>query len=251
MRNVAIFGDSVSKGVIYDSSLKRYRFAKGIDWQNIERRLNIKIENHSKMGATITYGYEKLSTYLKTQPKVDTILLEYGGNDCDYKWEEVAQKASKDYQPNTTVEIFRKTLIKMIKLIEAYGIKPIVLTLPSIHAQKYYQWIARRNINMDNVLYFLGDIEHIYRHHELYNMTILEVALENKVEYIDIRKVFLIDGNPDAYICEDGIHPTIIAEQEVVEHIIKQVNARYRSQAITLPKITKPALNLYQKEYIG
>jgi lysophospholipase L1-like esterase len=251
MRNVAIFGDSVSKGVIYDSDLKRYRFAKGIDWQNIEQRLNIKIDNHSKMGATITYGYDKLVKYLETNPQVDTILLEYGGNDCDYKWEEVAKKASKAYLPNTTIEDFRKTLIKMIKLIESHHIKPIVLTLPSIHAQKYYQWIARKQINMDNVLYFLGDVEHIYRHHELYNMTILEVALENNVEHIDIRKVFLTDGNPEAYICEDGIHPTILAEHKIVEHIIKQVNARYRHQIIALPKMSKPVLNLYQKEYIG
>ncbi|QWB96121.1 SGNH/GDSL hydrolase family protein [Mycoplasmatota bacterium] len=251
MKNVAIFGDSVSKGVIYDSDLKRYRFAKGIDWQNIEQRLNIKIENHSKMGATITYGYHKLLKFLETNPNVDTILLEYGGNDCDYNWEEVAQSASKDYQPNTTIETFRNTLVKMIKLIESYHIKPIVLTLPSIHAQKYYKWIARKNINMENVLYFLGDIEHIYRHHELYNMTILEVAIQCRVEHIDIRKVFLTDGNPDAYICEDGIHPTIMAEQKIVEHIIEQVNGRYRKQIISLPKITKPALNLYQKEYIG
>jgi UDP-2,3-diacylglucosamine pyrophosphatase LpxH len=102
---------------------------------------------------------------------------------------------------------------------------------------------------MDNLLYFLGDIEHIYRHHELYNMTILEVVLQYQIEHIDIRRVFLTGGNPDLYICEDGIHPTLYAEEKIVEYVIDQIKYKYREQMTALPKTSTLGLNLYQKEH--
>ncbi|MFA6800897.1 MAG: SGNH/GDSL hydrolase family protein [Acholeplasmataceae bacterium] len=249
MKQVAVFGDSVSKGVIYDPELKRYVFGNGIDWKSIEERLNIKIDNHSKMGATITYGFQKLKAYLDTNPTVDIIVLEYGGNDSDFDWAKVAEIKSNDHQSKTTIDVYKQTLIQMIQLIESKNIKPIVLTLPAIHAKRYYKWISRLNINMKNVLYFLGDIEHIYRYHELYNLTILEVASQLNIQHIDIRKVFLDTKNNKLMICEDGIHPTIYAEQIIVEYIINQIDFR-TMQASVVPQASKLNLAFYDKESI-
>lgn len=250
MKKVAIFGDSVSKGVILDDETKRYKFADGIKWSYLERKLNIEIDNHSKMGATITYGFKKLKQYLNQKPDVDTIVLLYGGNDCDYDWVEVASHPSHDYLAKTPIDLFRKTLIDMVLYIKSQGIKPIILTLPTIHAKKYYQWISRLNINMENVLYFLGDIDHIYRHHELYNMTILEVAHMLDVQTIDLRKVFLNHRNPEKMVCDDGIHPSIYAEQLVVDHIIKQVLQTYELKEMSQPKMRTLSMSYYQKESI-
>lgn len=248
MKKVAIFGDSVSKGVILDKQSRRYKFADGIDWANLENRLNINIDNHSKMGATITYGFKKLKQYLNTKPDVDTIVLLYGGNDCDYDWVKVAAQKSHDYLAKTPIDVFRKTLIDTVLYIKSHGIKPILLTLPSIHAHKYYQWISRLDINMENVMYFLGDIQHIYRHHELYNMTILEVAHKLQVQTIDLRKVFLNHRDPDKMICDDGIHPSIYAEKLAVEHIIDQVLHTYNKKEISQPMIRPLSISYFQKE---
>jgi len=250
MKYVTVFGDSVSKGVILDEKSKRYKFEKGINWKLLEQKLNIKIDNRSKMGATITYGYKKLKQYLDQKPLVDTIVLLYGGNDCDYNWKEVASKKSYQYQPKTPIKQFKHTLIEMIKLIKSKGIKPIVLTLPSIDAKKYYQWISRLNINMDNIDYFLGDVNHIYRHHELYNITVLEVANQLQIDHIDIRKVFLSNNQTDLMICDDGIHPTMYAEKLIVEHIIDQVLSKYQVQEISMPKLPSLPISLYQKEHM-
>jgi len=249
MKNVAIFGDSVSKGVIYDPKIKRYTFGNGIDWKTIEHKLNIKVENYSRMGATITYGYEKLKKYLDNNPEVDTIVLEYGGNDCDFDWAKVAEVRSKNHQPNTPINLYRKTLVEMIQLIKSKNIKPIVLTLPTIHSKKYYRWIGKSGIDMKNVLYFLGDVEHIYRHHELYNVTVQEVAKKLDVELIDIRKVFLNTEHPNQMICKDGIHPTIYAEQLVVDYVIDYMITHY-GEIYKVPKVSKLAMNFYQKEPI-
>jgi len=248
MKKVAIFGDSVSKGVIYDTKKKRYTFDNGIEWDTIEKRLNIKIENYSKMGATISYGYEKLKKYLETNPEVDTIVIEYGGNDCDFDWVEVANTRSKDHQPKTPIPQFKRTLVQMIKLIESKNIKPLLLTLPSINAKRYYKWITRNIEHTENILYFLGDVEHIYRHHELYNITILEVANEYKVDFIDIRKVFLHTDDVKNMICQDGIHPTVQAEKLIVNDIIQHFEMM-SEQSIVVPNVRKFALNFYQKGY--
>ena len=229
MKHIAIFGDSVSKGVIYDPKAKRYTFGNGIDYKSIENRLNIKIENYSKMGATITYGFEKLKRYLDNNPEVDSIVLEYGGNDCDFDWAKVASKRSKDYQAKTPIDVYKKTLVEMIMLIKSKSIEPILLTLPSIHAKRYYNWIAKSGINMKNVLYFLGDVEHIYRFHELYNTTIIEVANMFNLKYVDIRKVSL-NTNYREMICLDGIHPTIKAEKLIVEYIINHFEEKFREE---------------------
>ncbi len=247
MKKVAIFGDSVSKGVIYDPKLKKYTFGNGIDFKSIENRLNIKIDNYSKMGATITYGLDKLKAYLNQDPDVDIIVLEYGGNDSDFDWVEVSKNKSKDYQSKTPIDTYKKTLIEMIQLIKSKQIKPIVLTLPSINAKRYYKWISRLNINMKNVLFFLGDVEHIYRYHELYNVTILEVANQFNVEYIDIRKVFLKHSNDKELICQDGIHPTMHAEKLIVEDIISYIKLSENNELV-LPKTNALNLVLYEKE---
>ncbi len=250
MKHVAIFGDSVSKGIIYDSKSKRYTTGHGIDWNAIEEQLHIKIDNHSRFGATITYGYEKLKTYLDSNPLVDVIVLEYGGNDCDFDWKKVAAVKSRNYQPNTPINEYKKTLMDMIKLIQSKNIKPILLTLPTINSKKYYKWIARNVFDMKNVLYFLGDVEHIYRHHELYNVTLLEVAKALNVETIDIRRVFLDTEHPNKMICLDGIHPTVYAEQLIVRYVIEDMLATY-GESYKLPTINKLALHLYEKEFLG
>ena len=41
-RNVAIFGDSILRGVILDEEKGRYKFSDHIDWASIEDKLNIK-----------------------------------------------------------------------------------------------------------------------------------------------------------------------------------------------------------------
>lgn len=221
-RKLAIFGDSVMRGVVYDEKKQRYVFSKAIDWKKIERVLDLKIDQHAKMGATITDGKKRLDQYLDNQPQADMVLIEYGGNDCDFNWDVVSRKKSKNHQPKTTPEVFKETLMSMVGRIRLKGIRPILMTLPTIDAKRYFNWITSNGRNADNILYFLGDIAHIYRFHELYNLAIIEVSLEMQVNLIDIRKVFLQHGRVNELICEDGIHPSIYGEKLIVNDIIKR-----------------------------
>ncbi len=228
-KKIAIFGDSVLRGIIYDEKIKKHTFSKAIDWKRIERELNIEIDNHAKMGATIKDGKKRLDYYLENNPPADIVLMEFGGNDCDFDWQKVSEFKSKNHQPKVTPQIFKQTLIQMVNQIRAKNIKPILMTLPTIDARRYFDWITQNGRSADNILYFLGDVAHIYRFHELYNLAIMEVSIETQADLIDVRKVFLENGKLDELICHDGIHPSPYGEKLIVEDIIM----RYRTVSPT------------------
>ncbi|MDD2575060.1 MAG: SGNH/GDSL hydrolase family protein [Acholeplasmataceae bacterium] len=206
-RNVAIFGDSILRGVILDEESGKYRFSNHIDWESIEHNLNIKIDNNAKMGAVIGYGKKKLKNYLNAHDDVFAVLIEFGGNDCDFDWRKVANNPKYDHQPKTPLNEFKNTLIEMIDMLQEKNIKPILMNLPPIHSKLYYDWIRRDIENGDNILEFLGDIEQITRHQSRYSNAIVEVANLKKVELVNVRNAFLSTRSYLTYICKDGIHP--------------------------------------------
>lgn len=227
-RNVAIFGDSILRGVILDEEKGRYKFSDHIDWASIEDKLNIKIDNNAKMGATIDYGKKKLESYLNKHEDIFAVVIEFGGNDCDFDWAKVADNPKFDHQPKTTIQDFKKTLHEMVDLLLERGIKPILMTLPPIHSGYYYNWIKRDLENGDNILFFLGDVEQITRHQSGYSNAITEVAYEKQVELIDVRSAFIRTRKYLTYMCKDGIHPNeaggLLAKQVFLDYYENGMN---------------------------
>ncbi|MBS5645234.1 MAG: hypothetical protein KHW46_05670 [Clostridiales bacterium] len=56
VKSILVVGDSLSKGVIFDSIKKRYCFAKDGFVNAMQKLLIPKIYNTAKFGATIAYG---------------------------------------------------------------------------------------------------------------------------------------------------------------------------------------------------
>lgn len=216
---VAILGDSVTRGIIINEK-KQYRPSKQLDWLSIEEKLNIQIVNFSHMGWTIARGKEKLLHILKEESDIHAMLIEYGGNDSDYDWQDVASVKSKKYTPKTSLEQFKAYLIEIIRMIQNYNIKPILMTLPPIDAKRYFDWITK-TASSDNILYFLGDVDVIYRRQELYSNAILKIAFEEKVDLIDVREAFLKKDNFPNLLCEDGIHPNGEGQNLIIECFIE------------------------------
>jgi lysophospholipase L1-like esterase len=224
-RNVAIFGDSILRGVIIDEENGKYKFSDHIDWEFVEDKLNIKIDNNAKMGAVIGYGKKKLEKYLDTHDDMFAVLIEFGGNDCDFNWQEVANNPQYNHQPKTPLNEFKNTLIEMIDILQQKNIKPILMNLPPIHSKLYYDWIKKDLDNGDNILEFLGDIEQITRHQSRYSNVIAEVANLKKVELVDVRSAFLSTRSYLTYMCKDGIHPNQKGGQLVLDVFLEYYKA--------------------------
>ena len=151
-------------------------------------------------------GINILKRHQSTLNNFDYTLLEFGGNDCDYKWEEISEHPQKEHLCNTPIPVFREQYLALINLVKQNNGNPVLLSIPPIDSARYFKWVSK-GLNPANILSFLGEVEAIYKWQEKYNTIVLEVAEACKVPLIDIRNSFLESGDYRDYLCEDGIHP--------------------------------------------
>ena len=204
--SVCMIGDSISKGVVFDSVMNKYTLLKNNFVNMLKINADISVKNYSLFGCTVTKGLEILGRHKDEVGSYNFTVLEFGGNDCDFNWKEVSDTPEKKHLPKTPVDEFEEKYIHMISKIHEYGGHPAVLSLPPIDAKRYFAWISR-NLNPKNILSWLGDTGFIYRWHEMYNLATCRLAKECSVPFIDISSAFLEKQNYRDLICEDGIHP--------------------------------------------
>lgn len=204
--SVCVFGDSVAKGVVYDEVKKKYRFLKDSFVNLFSKEEKIEVKNYAKFGCTVIKGEEILNKNLDKLKEYEYVILEFGGNDCNYNWEEVSKDPQGEHSPQVPVDTFKEKYREIIHIVKEQGCKPILLSLPPLSADRFFDWVSQ-GLSKENIMKFLGNKEYIYRWHEMYNSTIFDLAQEEKVEILDIRKVFLPYRNYEDFLCIDGMHP--------------------------------------------
>ena len=187
---ICVFGDSVAKGVVFDHVKQKYSLLKNGFADQLANIFSLSVTNYAKFGCTVTKGLELVKKHLDKIPDYDYIVLEFGGNDCDFDWAEVSKAPTAPQRSKTPLHSFIGTYREMIRLIRENGGVPVLLSLPPIDAERYFQWITQ-GLDSDAILRFLGDEAHIYRWHEMYNMAVYRVANEENVPLIDITSDFL------------------------------------------------------------
>ena len=207
IRSITLWGDSVMKGVVYDEQKGRYGLLPENAAAKASRTLGLTLCNRARMGCTVTKGLSIMRRDIETGVDSEAALLEFGGNDCDYDWAQVAAHPEQDHQPKTPLPLFIAQLRDMIDLVRQKGMQPVMTTLPPIHARRYFSFFTRDGLSQENILLWLGDVEHIYRWHERYNGAVVQTAQECGVPLIDVRDAFLSVRRYGDLLCADGIHP--------------------------------------------
>jgi len=160
-------------------------------------------------GSTIGKGIKLLQRSIDRGLSCEVALVEYGGNDCDYPWADIAENPTGEFSPNTPLEVFAKSLKEMVETLKAKRIQPILMTLPPIDSLRYLNHICRNGLNKEAILSWLkGDAQTIARFQELYSLKINTIAKETETVLIDVRSAFLKRRDYASLICDDGIHPT-------------------------------------------
>lgn len=206
IHSVCIFGDSVAKGVVFDAVRNKYSLLKESFVNIVERQQNISILNFARFGCTISMGCEILKRHENELNRFDYTILEFGGNDCDYNWAEIAEDPFRAHLCNTPIPQFREKYLELIRRVRQNGGNPVIFNLPPIDAKRYFRWVSR-GLDKNNILAFLGEVDFIYKWQEMYSRTVEELADAEKIPLIDIRSVFLNKKNFSNYLCTDGIHP--------------------------------------------
>ncbi|NLM73753.1 MAG: SGNH/GDSL hydrolase family protein [Clostridiaceae bacterium] len=229
VRKVQVWGDSVLKGIIYDEKRDRYKRLEEKTAIDKIAELGMDVVNKTKFGMTAPKARELMMKELGKGVDAQLAIIEFGGNDCDFKWREVSEFPEKEHKPNTTLEEFRECITDMVKALRECNIRPVLVNLPPIHSRKYFNWISR-GLNRNAIYNWLGDIELIYRHHECYSMAIMSIARSLMCDLIDVRSPFLQIRDYSDYLCEDGIHPNVkghnLINQIISDYILKVSPAR-------------------------
>ncbi|MDP4152790.1 MAG: SGNH/GDSL hydrolase family protein [Bacillota bacterium] len=205
-KHIAVYGDSILKGVMLDPGSDHYYLAKQNNIKCIESLIPVTVQNNSKFGCTIEKGYRLLINALDSGLNCDVALLEFGGNDSDFNWAEVSNCPEDEHLPHTPLQVFEDTYYKMIKSVRDRGIIPLLMSLPPVDAEKYFTWLSK-GLNKDAILKWLGDVQMIYRFQELYSSTVTRIARETGCLFVDVRSRFLDHCNFKNLLCDDGLHP--------------------------------------------
>lgn len=246
--SILLFGDSVARGVILDDT-GSYRPVRDSFVANAARTLGYSLIDRSRFGCTVSKGRELVTRYLagKDKPGPDSTdpgrqvlkentatsvrdeatgsglrlaLLEFGGNDCAFDWPAVAKDPSAPHLPATPPARFALLYMEMIELLRSRGIEPVMLTLPPIDPDRYFNWVTQQNAEPEAVLSWLGNRDRIYLWHERYNAEVWSVALRSGCPVVDIRTRWLERSDWHELLCADGMHPNIAGQKLMEEALV-------------------------------
>jgi len=208
IRNIKIFGDSIMKGILLDPIEARYHTMDDDGFTRLKQLYSLDINNRSIFGCTVTKGKQLLQRSRERGMDCDMVLLEYGGNDCDFLWDQVAADPETEHLPNTPLPVFESTYREILTDLRSQQIIPLMMSLPPIDGGRYLSWICRNGLDKNRILRFLGGDAHtITRYQELYSSTLNRIAASTNTYFIDIRARFLARRDCADLICVDGIHP--------------------------------------------
>jgi lysophospholipase L1-like esterase len=223
MKKICLFGDSISKGVVFDTIKNRYVYVKESFTKLVSSQNEIEISNHAKFGCTILKGVDMVEEYMDEIAESDFTVLEFGGNDSDYDWRRISEDPGAHHEPKTPFLQFGDCYAGLLSMFKDKDINLAVMNLPPIDEQKYFDWVSR-GLNRENILSWLGgDVGYIYRWHESYNMQVCCLANRFNVPLIDIRTPFLELRNYGDYLSVDGIHPNSMGHALISETIGKYI----------------------------
>lgn len=222
MSGILAFGDSILKGVSYMNG--KYSVDPGRFTALLEQRRNLRIVNRAQMGSTVS-RLEKAMSRAKNElsdPKLDTVFLSYGGNDCDFDWQSVSEAPAETHVCHTPYDAFLREYTSGINTLKALGKRVFLLSLPPIDAEKYFRFITRGR-NAENVLRWLqGDVSRLSRWHEMYNLAVFKIGKAVDAAVLDITSCFLAKPNLADLLCADGIHPNTEGHRLIADSIAAQ-----------------------------
>ena len=207
MRNqiVNIYGDSIMRGTVIDSGHRYHSTMPGLlKW--LGELSGLRFRNRAHFGITIEKGKQVLEKDLQSGVDCGYAVLSFGGNDCSFAWEEIAADPMREHLPFTDIATFKATCVEMIGQLEKRGIRPILATLPPLIAERHLTFVGKSEEGCRNILHWLGDVNMIYRFHEMYSNAVVQIAEKTNTILVDVRNRFLEKRNLTELVGLDGVH---------------------------------------------
>ncbi|KAB7671122.1 SGNH/GDSL hydrolase family protein [Bacillus sp. B1-b2] len=204
---IICFGDSLTRGVTYVKG--RVRILKENYPALLERKL---LSSYSEDLVILNKGVFNDNSHLLIKRlekdvishKPDYVLINIGGNDCNFNWPEVVKDPNNSHMPIVSIHDYLANVRKIITTLKEFNIKPVIITLPPLNPVKYYKFLASQNgTSISHWICSCGGIEYW---HSLYNTHLNSLIKELHLECIDIREGLMKVVDYQELFSEDGIH---------------------------------------------
>lgn len=210
--NITVYGDSILKGVLFENG----RYVLNRSWEQLlAETYGLTVRNRSHFGCTIEKALPALRRDSETPGSAqERVLLEFGGNDCDYDWAAIAEEPEGRHRCKTPPEQFAADYREAIRLVREGGRIPVAMTLPPIHSERYLSFLCRGGLSRANILRWLRDVEAIARWQAIYSDLVFQLSREEQTELIDLRSAFPREREAlEHCLCDDGIHPSRLGQE--------------------------------------
>lgn len=134
------------------------------------------------------------------------VFIEFGGDENIYNWSNIAKNACGLHLPKVTPEEFRIKYISVIREVRDLGAEPILLGMPPIDTQKYFENISKGR-NKEGILEWLGGsryyISNIY---DIYKEQLSRISREEGVKFVQLATEMSKDIHFGDLLENDGVH---------------------------------------------
>ncbi len=141
-QEVCLFGDSIARGIILDAQ-GSYKPIKECFASLAASELGFGLINKARFGCTITKGREIIEHFLS---RVDSetrrlAFLEFGGNDCDFRWDQISADPHAEHLPATTPERFFRMYSEVIQELKNKGFRPVLIDTPASRRRTLFRLV--------------------------------------------------------------------------------------------------------------
>ena len=156
MNNIFAFGDSIMKGIVASPSQLEEGIVKYvISSQGFVNRVGESggqiIRNLSRFGSTIFGGLNNIDRHLREIKAGDRVVLEFGGNDCNFDWKAIAADPLGVHKPQVGLREFHQLYVSAIEKIRSVGATPVMLSLPALLPQRFFDFVSK-GLDKANIL---------------------------------------------------------------------------------------------------
>jgi lysophospholipase L1-like esterase len=136
----------------------------------------------------------------------DLVLIEIGGNDCNFRWDEVAARPDDEHSTIVPLQRYLQNVQRLMQRIRNGGAFPVLLSILPLDPQRYYRSLVR--VYGTSIAHWIALCGGIAHWHGLYNYELRQWAEKSGTPFLDVRTAFKKAGPLSLLLSEDGIHPT-------------------------------------------
>lgn len=93
---ITLLGDSILKGIQVDPKTRGYQVRNDIGIPELEAEFSLHVRNDAHFGATCVKGTKLLDRLLASGRPCQAVVMDFGGNDCDFRWRDIAAGPRRD-----------------------------------------------------------------------------------------------------------------------------------------------------------